>query len=153
LRADEVLAAVDEFEFVHEIRDADERDAILATLPAEPSEYVAAVEEVFGDLTLERYWDQVETYQRFEDALRELFYADYRSAEALLWIVRWAASAPDFHEFGMNALAAFANMLKDPLPRNLETVLIPLLQECLSIEPLRHNAAACLRSIADRNGR
>jgi hypothetical protein len=110
--------------------------------------------EFLRPLTSEKYdgWtDEVNTYQRFEDILRELLYADRRSAEALMWIIDWAVRTPGLEGLGINPLAAFACELHfGALPRNLESVFVPLLRRCPGVELLAHNAEACLREIANR---
>ena len=146
----DLLGAFEHLFSLNEIREPHQHVSALASLPSEPSEYLAAARSLLQDLTAEQYdgwFEEINAYQRFEDILRELFYRDRRSAEALIWIVQWAAETPGLHDFGTNPLAAFANVLRHPLPRDLEVEFIPLLERCLRIDSLAHNAQACLRAI------
>ncbi len=156
MRPTDILEAFAGFESPNDIRHSAAAPDLLAALPTDPGEYVSAARQLLSDLTAEQYarWnDEINTYQRFEDCLRELFYADKRSAEALIWIVEWASTTRDFADFGVNPLAAFVYQLDRPLPRELETKFVPLLERCLSVEPLVHNAEACLREIRKRERR
>ena len=121
MRPEEILKAFAQFDSPHDIRNSAAAPDVFQSLPTEPQDYVSAARQLLSHLTLEHYdqWtDEINTYQRFEGVLRELFYADKRSAEALIWIVEWSLTTPGLGDFGVNSLAAFVYQLDLPRPRN-----------------------------------
>lgn len=154
MKSSELLEVFEDYGGLHELRDTSTRAEVLAALPTDPAEYVEAARDALGGLTLELYdaWtEECNVYQRFEDILRELFYADERTLEALLWIVEWSVGALGLADFGINPLAIIASQLeRRPLRRFDDQDLIESLQRWAQHPELNHNATESINRILRR---
>ena len=163
VKKSELLRAFDECDELYKLRDTSTLTEILERLPADPAAYVEAARDALAGVTLEAYgrWtEECNLYQRFEDILRELFYADERTLEALVWIVEWSATTPGLAGFGINPLAILASKLeRRPLPRIVEREFLANLElwaqmgPTLGVKSQRHGIAESDSSTHSATGR
>src|SRR6478672_2425576 len=101
------------FESIPDIRGTPEFLDISEHLPKNPGIYVTILRDYLSGLggDLSRVYEEfLETTERLEDVLRELYFLDYRTFEALLEECEFALNNSD-SEVGMTALAAILSKL------------------------------------------
>jgi hypothetical protein len=141
---------------LYEIRESAVFAELAAAIPDDPQAYVQVVDDFFGPLDgdFEQLYDEplYETAERLQEILRELYYYDFRTLEALLLECDLAMKDRTESGFGCDPTSALASKLP-PRGRAFadDQTFLRKVEPYLASPDMRHNIRGVRQRILRRS--
>ena len=149
MKLQQLFQLVIEYKEISDIREKRKQHEVFKNFPEDPNYYTELVREYYQNFDEDSQTDEeIKVHERLEGILRELYYFDTRTMDALIQIAEYASTGKIDSSCGVNPLAAIACKY---IPNNKSTLSTEQLEEKLKsfsqVEDLAHNSYTCLNNI------
>ena len=148
IKVQQLFQLVKNYKDISDIRDKNIQNEVFSNFPIEPSYYIELIEEYYQNFDEDSQTDEeIIEHRRFEDILRELYYFDTRSMDALIQIAEYASIGKIDPSCGINALAPIAcKYVPNNKSRFSSEELEGKFKSFSKVEDLAHNAYCCINN-------